>query len=88
MLNVDFKLNSTQLLLLNIKSINMKQLLFLLFFIISFGLQVAHAEFLNLGAAEIIMLLVAGFFAATFVIGFIFLCLYLIRSVKPAKNEK
>ncbi|WP_029277635.1 hypothetical protein [Pedobacter borealis] len=66
----------------------MKQLLFLFFFIISFGLQVAHAEFLNLGAAEIIMLLVVGFFALTFVIGFVFLCLYLIRRVKSAKNEK
>jgi hypothetical protein len=64
----------------------MKQLLFLFFFVIAFGLQLAHAEFLNLGAAEIIMLLVVGFFALTFVIGFIFLCLYLIRRVKPAKK--
>lgn len=39
----------------------MKQLLFLFFFIISFGLQVAYAEFLNLGAAEIVMLLVLAF---------------------------
>ncbi|QNR84422.1 hypothetical protein H9N25_21355 [Pedobacter riviphilus] len=66
----------------------MKQLLFLFFFIISFGLQAAYAEFLNLGAAEIIMLLVVGFFALTFVVGFIFLCLYLIGRVKSAKNEK
>ncbi len=66
----------------------MKQLLFLFFFIISLGLQVAHAEFLNLGAAEIIMLLVVGFFTLTFLIGFIFLCLYLIKRIKPAKNEK
>jgi len=66
----------------------MKQLLFLFFFIIAFGLRVAHADFLNLGAAEIIMLLIVGFFAVTFVIGFIFLCLYLIRRIKPAKNEK
>ncbi|ARS42254.1 hypothetical protein CA265_22370 [Sphingobacteriaceae bacterium GW460-11-11-14-LB5] len=66
----------------------MKQLLFLFFFIISLGLQVAHAEFLNLGVAEIIILLVVGFFTLTFLIGFIFLCLYLIKRIKPAKNEK
>ncbi|TCD27850.1 hypothetical protein EZ456_07835 [Pedobacter psychrodurus] len=66
----------------------MKQLLFLFFFIISFGLQMAHAEFLNLGGAEIIMLLVVGFFALAFVIGFVFLCLYLIKRSRPAKNEK
>jgi hypothetical protein len=66
----------------------MKQVLFLFFFIISFGLQVAYAELSNLGAAEIIMLLVVGFFALTFVIGFVFLCLYLIKRSRPAKNEK
>ncbi|MBB4109274.1 MULTISPECIES: hypothetical protein [Pedobacter] len=66
----------------------MKRLFFLLFFVISFGLQVAHAEFLNLGAAEIILLLITGFFALAFVIGIIFLCLYLIKRIRPAKNEK
>ena len=66
----------------------MKQLLFLFFFIIAFGSQVAHAELLNIGAAEIIMLLVVGFIALAPVICFIFLCLCLIKRIRTTKNEK
>jgi len=66
----------------------MKQLLFLFFFVISFGLQVVRAEFLNLGAAEIIMLLVVGFFTLAFVGVVLFLCLYLAKRAKTAKHEK
>lgn len=66
----------------------MKQLLILFFFIISFGVQVTYAGFLNLGAAEIIMLLVVGFFTLAFVGAVLFLCLYLAKRAKTAKHEK
>ncbi len=66
----------------------MKQLLFLFFFVISLGLQVVHAEFLNLGSTEIIMLLVVGFFTLTFVGVVLFLFLYLAKRAKTAKHEK
>lgn len=66
----------------------MKRLLFLFFFVISFGLQVTYAGFLNLGAAEIIMLLVVGFFTLAFVGVILFLCLHLAKRAKTAKHEK
>ncbi len=66
----------------------MKQILFLLFFIIFSGTQVAHAAFMNMGSAEIIVLLITGLFALLVIAGFIFLCLYLIKKSRSAQNEK
>ncbi|MGM9476753.1 hypothetical protein ACS5PU_09990 [Pedobacter sp. GSP4] len=66
----------------------MKQLLILFIFIIFSGIQVAHAEFMNMGSAEIIVLLKTGLFTLSAIVGFIFLCLYLIRKSKSAQNEK
>ena len=68
----------------------MKQILFLLFFIIFSGTQVAHAAFMNMGSAEIIvlLLLITGLFALLVIAGFIFLCLYLIKKSRSAQNEK
>jgi hypothetical protein len=64
----------------------MKQLLFLFFFAISFGLQVAFA--VTIGVPEIIILLIVGFVAIAAMVGFVFLCLYLIKKLKHVENEK
>ncbi|QNN42001.1 hypothetical protein [Pedobacter roseus] len=64
----------------------MKQLLFLFFFVISFGLQVAHAA--TIGVPEIILLLITGFIAIAVIAGFVLLCLHLIRKAKATQNEK
>jgi Kef-type K+ transport system membrane component KefB len=64
----------------------MKQLLFLFFFIISFGLQVAHAAII--GVPELIILLIVGVIAIAAVVGFVFLFLYLVKKRKHVQNEK
>jgi hypothetical protein len=64
----------------------MKQLLFLFFFVISFGLQVAFA--VTIGVPEIIILVIVGFVAIAAMVGFVFLCLYLIKKLKHVENEK
>ncbi|NII84609.1 MULTISPECIES: hypothetical protein [unclassified Pedobacter] len=64
----------------------MKQLLFLFFFVISFGLQVAHAA--TIGISEIILLLITGFGAIAVTVGFVLLCLHLIKKTKATQNEK
>ncbi len=64
----------------------MKQLLFLFFFIVFSGIQVAHAEFMNMGSAEIIVLLITGLFTLLAIVSFIFLCLYLIKRSKSAQK--
>jgi len=64
----------------------MKQVLFLFFFIISFGLQVAHAA--TIGVPELIILFIVGFVAIAAMVGFVFLCLYLIKKLKHDQNEK
>jgi hypothetical protein len=65
----------------------MKRLSFLFFFIIFFGLQIAHAA--TIGVPEMIILLVVGFVAIGAMIGFVFFCLYLIKRSGPTtKNEK
>ena len=64
----------------------MKQLLFLFFFIISFGMQIAYAA--TIGTPEIIILIVLGCIAIAAMIGFVFLCLYLIKKIKRVENEK
>ncbi|RBQ07035.1 hypothetical protein [Pedobacter miscanthi] len=64
----------------------MKQLLILFFFVISFGIQVAHA--VTIGAPELIILLIVGFIAIAGVTGFVLLCLHLIKKTKTTKNEK
>ncbi|WP_316843512.1 hypothetical protein [Pedobacter psychrodurus] len=64
----------------------MKQLLFLFFFIISFGLQVPHAAII--GVPELIILLIVGFIAIAAVVGFVFLFLYLVKKRKHVQNEK
>lgn len=58
----------------------MKQFLFLFFFITAFGLQVAHAA--TIGVPELIILLIIGFIAIAAMVGFVFLCLYLIKKRK------
>jgi len=64
----------------------MKQLLFLFFFVISFGLQFAHAAVI--GVPELIILLIVGVVVMAAMVGFIFLCLHLIRRSKPTQDEK
>jgi DNA-binding LytR/AlgR family response regulator len=48
-------------------------------FIVTYNIQVAHAEFLNMGSAEIIMLLVAGIIFFGFFGGIFMLIYFLIR---------
>ncbi|MGQ7853728.1 LytR/AlgR family response regulator transcription factor [Pedobacter sp. WC2501] len=48
-------------------------------FIVTYSIQVAHAEFLNMGSAEIIMLLVAGIIFFGFFGGIFMLIYFLIR---------
>ncbi|MBB6236609.1 type IV secretory pathway VirB6-like protein [Pedobacter sp. AK013] len=64
----------------------MKQLLFLLFFIIFIGLQIAHAA--AIGGPEVILLIMVGLISIAVMIGFVFLCLYLFKRSKRVENEK
>jgi len=64
----------------------MKQLLFLFFFVISFGLQVAYAA--TIGIPEIILILIIGLLAIAVMVGFVLLCIHLIKKAKATRNEK
>ncbi|WP_145857807.1 hypothetical protein [Pedobacter suwonensis] len=64
----------------------MKQLLFLFFFVISFGLQVAYAA--TIGIPEIILILIIGLLAIAVMVGFVLLCIHLIKKAKVTRNEK
>lgn len=66
----------------------MMYILFTSFFAIVFGLQMAKADIFNLGTTEILVLLIAGFFVFSILVGFIFLCLYLIKRTKSPKHEQ
>ncbi|MGM9476754.1 LytR/AlgR family response regulator transcription factor [Pedobacter sp. GSP4] len=61
------------------------KIIFCLVFILAYGIQVAHAEFLNLGTPEIIMLLIAGLVFFGF-FGGIFMLIYFL--VKRNKNTQ
>jgi len=64
----------------------MKQLLFLLFFIIFLDLEIVHAA--TIGGTEIILLIMVGFVSIAAMIGFVFLCIYLFKRSKRVENEK
>ncbi len=64
----------------------MKQLLFLFFFVISFGLQVACAA--AIGMPEIILILIIGFLTIAIMVGIVLLCIHLIKKAKVTRNEE
>jgi hypothetical protein len=55
------------------------KIIFGLVFILTYGIQAAHADFLNMGSAEIIMLLVAGLVFFGFFGGIFMLIYFLIK---------
>ncbi|SDH50903.1 hypothetical protein SAMN05421827_12741 [Pedobacter terrae] len=64
----------------------MKQLFFLFFFVIAFGLQVSYAA--AIGMPEIILILVIGFMAIAIMVGIVLLCVNLIKKAKATRNEE
>ncbi|GGH11357.1 MULTISPECIES: LytR/AlgR family response regulator transcription factor [Pedobacter] len=58
------------------------KLIFGLIFILTYGVQIAHADFLNIGTPEIMMLLLAGLLFLGFFGGIFMLIYYLIKKSK------
>lgn len=65
----------------------MKKKFFTFYLAIFYGLQVAKAQFLNLGSAEIVILVMVGFLVSLFLVAIILLCLYLVKRTKSSKHE-
>jgi two-component system LytT family response regulator len=63
------------------------KIIFGLAFVLTYGIQVAHAEFLNMGSAEIIMLLVAGLLFFGFFGGIFMLIYFLIKKSRNAQSN-
>ena len=66
----------------------MKQITIFAFSVLFLGLQTAQAEVFNMGATELTIVLLISFFTISFAVGFIYLCLYLIKRSKSNGKEK
>jgi two-component system LytT family response regulator len=63
------------------------KIIFGLVFILTYGIQAAHADFLNMGSAEIIMLLVAGLVFFGFFGGIFMLIYFLIKKNRNTSSN-
>lgn len=63
------------------------KIIFGLVFIIAYGIQVAYADFLNMGSAEIIMLLVAGLVFFGFFGGIFMLIYFLVKKNRSTPSN-
>jgi len=66
----------------------MKQLTIFAFATFFLGLQTAQAEVFNMGTTELTIVLLVAFFTISFVVGFIYLCLYFIKRSKSNGKEQ
>ncbi|KQN32341.1 hypothetical protein ASE92_17185 [Pedobacter sp. Leaf41] len=66
----------------------MKHILLTSVFAFFFGSQMARANIFNLGTGELLILIVICIFVFLILVGFIFLCLYLIKRTKSIKHEQ